>query len=238
MSFSAPAIPIDPQLGWKSAAHVLDHTLLDPGATRSQIVRLCAEATEYQFAAFCVQPCWVPLAASLLRSTPVKVCSVVGFPHGATLTTMKRFEAAELLRLGADELDMVMNVGALKSGDATRVLADIRGVAEIAQGGGALLKVILENALLTRDEKILACQLCVDAGADFVKTSTGFSRGGATVEDVALMRQVVGQRAGVKAAGGISTAAQFAAMLAAGADRIGATAAVAIVCELGAPHPR
>ena len=174
-------------LDWRSAACVIDHTLLHPDATHDRIVQLCREAAAYGCAAVCIHPCWVPLAVSLLRPTPVKVCSVVGFPHGATLTSVKRTEAAELLRLGADELDMVINIGALKSGDSARVLADIRGVAEIARTAGALLKVILETALLTRDEKILACRISLEAGVDFVKTSTGFAEAGATVEDVALL---------------------------------------------------
>lgn len=215
-------------------ARVIDHTLLKPEATPPQIEQLCREAAHYGFAAACVQPAYVALAASLLRATPVKVASVVGFPQGTTLSSVKRFEAFQAIRLGAGEIDMVQNVGALKAGDRDRVQNDIRAVVEVAHANGAIVKVILENALLTREEKVLACELALAAGADFVKTSTGFSSGGATVEDVALMRSVVGDRAGVKAAGGIRTAADVAAMLAAGADRIGASASVAIVKELGA----
>ncbi len=221
---------------WKAVARVIDHTLLKPEATPKQIEQLCREAAHYGFAAVCVQPCYVAWAASLLRTTPVKVASVVGFPQGTTLTSAKRYESLQAIRLGADEIDMVQNVGALKAGDRERVQTDIQAVVEVAHANGALVKVILENALLTREEKILACELALAAGADFVKTSTGFSSSGATVEDVALMCAIVGARASVKAAGGIRTAAQVGSMLAAGAGRIGASASVAIVKELGAPQ--
>lgn len=230
---SSPVISAD-ALDWKTAARMIDHTLLKPEGTREQIEKLCREAARYEFASVCVNPVWVPLAAQLLRGTPVKVCAVVGFPLGATLTSVKRYEAAELLRLGAQELDMVMNVGAMKSGDRTRVETDVRGVCEVVHGGGGILKVILENVLLTHEEKVAACEICVAAGADFVKTSTGFAAGGATAEDVALMRATVGDRAGVKAAGGIRTAADLKTMVAAGANRIGASASLAILKELGA----
>ncbi len=219
---------------WKAVARLIDHTILKPEATPAHIEQLCREAMRYGFAAVCVQPSFVELAASLLRGTEVSVASVIGFPQGATLTAVKRFEALEALRLGAGELDMVQNVGALKADARNLVEADIRAVVEAAHAQGARLKVILENALLTHEEKVLACELAVAAGADFVKTSTGFSAGGATVEDVALMRSVVGERAGVKAAGGIRTASDALAMIAAGATRIGASASVAIVKELGA----
>ena len=219
---------------WKAVARLIDHTILKPEASPQQIERLCQEALRYGFAAVCVQPCYVALAASRLRGTPVKVASVIGFPQGATLTAVKRFEAQEAVRLGAGELDMVQNVGALKAGDRAAITRDIAAVVEVGHGQGALVKVILENALLTHDEKVLACQLALAAGADFVKTSTGFSSGGATAEDVALMRSVVGEQAGVKAAGGIRSAADVLAMIAAGASRIGASASVAIVQELGA----
>ena len=220
-------------LTWQSAARMIDHTLLKPEGSREQIEKLCREAAKYHFASVCVNPTWISLAAQMLRGTPVKICTVIGFPLGATLTSVKRYEAAEALRLGAQELDMVMNVGAMKSGDRARVESDIRGVSEVAHGGGASLKVILENVLLTREEKIAACEICVAAKADFVKTSTGFASGGATAEDVALMRETVGNRAGVKAAGGIRTAADLKAMVAAGANRIGASASIAIIKELG-----
>jgi len=221
-------------LTWQSAARMIDHTLLKPEGTREQIEKLCREAAKYEFASVCVNPTWVSLAAQILRGTSVKVCTVIGFPLGATLTSVKRYEAAEALRLGAQELDMVMNVGALKSGDRTRVETDIRGVCDVVHAGGGSLKVILENVLLSRVEKIAACEICVGAHADFVKTSTGFAAGGATAEDVALMRATVGDRAGVKAAGGIRTASDLKAMVAAGANRIGASASVAILKELGA----
>jgi deoxyribose-phosphate aldolase len=225
-----------PPMSWQAAARMIDHTLLKPEASREQIEKLCREAARFDFAAVCVNAYWIPLCAAILRPTPVKVCTVVGFPLGATLTSAKRGETAEALRLGADEIDMVMNIGAIKSGDYARVENDIRAIAEVTQDAGALLKVIFENVLLTREEKIAACELSLAAGADFVKTSTGFSSGGATVEDVALMRAHVGNRAGVKAAGGIRTADQFQAMVAAGADRIGASASVAICRKLGAPY--
>ncbi len=225
-----------PAMSWQAAARMIDHTLLKPEASREQIEKLCREAARFDFASVCVNAYWISLCAATLRPTPVKVCTVVGFPLGATLTSAKRCETLEALRLGADEIDMVMNVGALKSGDHARVESDVRALAEVTHDAGGLLKVILENVLLTREEKVAACQLCVAAGADFVKTSTGFNSGGATVEDVALMRQTVGNLAGVKAAGGIRTAEQFLAMVAAGADRVGASASVAICRKLGAPY--
>ena len=231
-SSSSPVIS-PAALDWKTAARMIDHTLLKPEGTREQIEKLCREALKYQFASVCVNAGWVALASSILHDSTVKVCTVVGFPLGATTTAVKRFETAEGIRLGAREIDMVMNVGALKSGDRGRVEADIRGVAEAAHSGGAILKVILENVLLNRDEKVAACEICVAASADFVKTSTGFAAAGATAEDVTLMRQTVGQRCGVKAAGGIRTAADLKKMIEAGANRIGASASVAIVCELG-----
>lgn len=223
------------KLDWRSVASILDHTLLRADATRDQVVQLCQEAAHFGFASVFVHPTYVALACSLLRLTPVKVGTPVGFPLGAALTTVKRFETAEALRLGADEIDMVMNIGALKSGDRNLVESDIRGVVQIAHDAGAIFKVILETALLSLDEKIAACELAVAAGADFVKTSTGYAGGGATADDVALMRGVVGRRAGVKAAGGIRTAADVAAMIAAGADRIGTSTGVDIMHELGAP---
>jgi deoxyribose-phosphate aldolase len=220
---------------WREVARTIDHTLLKPDATREQIRQLCNEAAHYGFACAFVHPYNVALAVSILRTTPVKVGAPVGFPHGTTLRTVKCYEAFQLLRLGADELDMVINVGALKSGDRNSVENDIRGVVEVAHANNAILKVILETSLLTRDEKALACELALAAGADFVKTSTGFAGGGATVEDIALMRSIVGDRAGVKASGGIRTSADVAAMIQAGADRIGTSTGVAIMRELGAP---
>jgi deoxyribose-phosphate aldolase len=220
---------------WKAVARTLDHTLLKTDASREAILGLCEEAKQYGFHSICVQPCHVAFAHRLLHGSEVRTASVVGFPQGTTLTTVKRCEAFELLRLGAQELDMVINIGALKDGDRDYVRNDIRGDAEGAHARGVILKVIVEAFLLTRDEKALACELALEAGADFVKTSTGMAGGGATLEDVALMRSVVGKRAGVKAAGGIRTAAHAIAMLDAGANRLGTSASVQIVCELGAP---
>lgn len=224
-----------PALDWKSVAAVIDHTILKPDATASQVDKLCREAAQYGFACAMVNTTHAARCVAALRGTSVKTGVTLGFPLGATLTTVKRFEAAEAVRLGVDELDMVMNVGALKAGERALVENDIHGAVEVGHSAGAIVKVILETYLLTNDEKQLACELALAAGADFVKTSTGFGGGGATVEDVALMRRVVGNRAGVKASGGIRTAADVAAMLKAGADRIGASAGVAIVKELGAP---
>jgi deoxyribose-phosphate aldolase len=218
---------------WHEAAALIDHTLLKPEATREQVLTVCAEAVRFGFATVCVQPCWAALAVMAVHGTPVKVDIPVGFPQGAVLTSVKRFEAAEVVKLGAGELDMVLNVGALKSGNREYARNDIRAVAEIAHEGGAILKVILETSLLNQDEKIAACELSLAAGADFVKTSTGLV-GGATVEDVRLMRSVVGDRMGVKASGGIRSAAELAAMVQAGANRIGTSAGLKIVQELGA----
>jgi deoxyribose-phosphate aldolase len=223
------------QSTWLSIAELIDHTLLRPEATRPQIIRLCEEATRYRFNAVFVHPSYVAVAAALLRDTMVKVGTPIGFPQGATLTTVKRFEALEAVRLGAQELDMVLNIGALKSGCDEFVGSDICAVAEVAHDAGAILKVIFETCLLTREEKVRACELAVAAGADFVKTSTGLAGGGATVEDVKLMRSNVGPRVGVKASGGIRTAAEVQAMVDAGANRIGTSSGVAIVRELGAP---
>ncbi len=226
----------DPQLqirGWKAIAGSIDHTLLKPEASRDQIIRLCDEAASFGFAAVCVNPWWIGLAASILRGTSVKVATTIGFPLGANHTTVKRFEAEEAIRLGAHELDMVMNIGALKSGDRQSVQNDIAAVAEVAHTGGAILKVILETPLLTLEEKILGCELSLASKAEFVKTATGFF-GGATADDVSLMRGVVGDRAGVKASGGIRTAAAAQAMIEAGASRLGTSSGVAIVRELGA----
>lgn len=234
MTTSSSPVISPAALDWKTAARMIDHTILKPEATREQVEKLCREAAQYEFASVCVNANWVPLAAAILHGTPVKVCTVVGFPLGATLTSVKRFETEEALKLGAREIDMVMNVGAMRSGDRARVEADIRGVVESTHAGGGILKVILENVLLTREEKVVACEICVAAGAEFVKTSTGFASAGATAEDVALMRQTVGNRCGVKAAGGIRTAADLKKMVEAGANRIGASASVAILRELGA----
>lgn len=234
MTLSSSPVISASALDWKTAARMIDHTILKPEATREQVEKLCREAARYEFASVCVNATWIPLAARMLHATPVTVCTVVGFPLGATLTAVKRFETEQALKLGAHEIDMVMNVGAMRTGDRARVEADIRGVAEVVHAGGGTLKVILENVLLTHDEKVDACKICLAAGAEFVKTSTGFASAGATAEDVALMRQTVGSQCGVKAAGGIRTAADLKKMVEAGANRIGASASVAIVRELGA----
>jgi len=213
----------------EALAAAIDHTLLKAEANREQVLKLCAEAAEHRFACAMVNPIWVATAYSALAGTGVPVGVVVGFPLGANLTTTKREEAAALLRLGARELDMVLNVGLLKSGENGLVMSDIRGVAEIVHDAGALLKVILETSLLNVEEKLRASELACQAGADFLKTSTGFSSAGATVADVALLRGVAGGRCGVKASGGIRTLDDARAMLEAGANRIGASASVAIV---------
>ena len=228
----------DPSLnvrGWQAIAAFIDHTVLKPDTTRDQIIRLCEEALFFNFASVCVSPWWIGLAASLVAGTPVKVVATIGFPHGVNHTTVKRFEAEEAIRLGARELDMVMNVAALKSGDRQSVQNDIAAVVEVAHASGCIVKVILETPILTLEEKILGCQLSLAAKADFVKTATGFA-GGATPADVSLMRGVVGDHAGVKASGGIRTAATAQAMIEAGANRIGSSSGVAIVHELGAPE--
>ncbi len=219
---------------WLEVASIIDHTLLKPEATQDQIIQLCEEAARYRFACAFVNPAWVGLAVSVLAGTSVKVGAPVGFPLGASLTASKRAEAMELVRIGAHDLDMVLNIGALKSGDRNAVLQDVRSVVEIAHDAGAIVKVILETCLLTIDEKIVACELAMAAKADFVKTSTGFSASGATVEDVALMRGVVGHRAGVKASGGVRTRTDVLAMVDAGANRIGTSSGVKILAELGA----
>ena len=210
-------------------ARMIDHTLLKPEGTKDQIVQLCNEALKYKFASVCINPCYVPLCAKILRDSSVKVCTVIGFPLGATSTAAKTFEAEQALKDGAREIDMVINVGMLKSREFSYVENDIFAVVTAVRRHGALLKVILETALLTDEEKIKACLLAKRAGADFVKTSTGFSKGGATVGDIALMRKVVGSAMGVKASGGVRTREEALAMVASGADRIGASASVKIV---------
>lgn len=212
-----------------SIAGLIDHTLLRQDATRDEVIKLCREARQYGFASVCVNPYWVPLVAAELSGSPVKVCTVVGFPLGATTTESKIAETEAAVRVGAQEIDMVMNVGALKSGDDETVRQDIQGVAGAAHRAGAILKVILETALLDDNQKATACALAKLAGADFVKTSTGFAAGGATAHDVALMRLVVGPGIGVKASGGIRTLEDLQNMTAAGATRIGASASVKIV---------
>jgi deoxyribose-phosphate aldolase len=213
-------------------AHMIDHTLLKPNATEDQIRQLCAEARQYLFATVCVNPTWVPLTAKLLADSPVRVCTVVGFPLGANLPAVKAYEASQCLETGAAELDMVINIGALKSGQRKLVASDIASVVEAAHPFAAIVKVIIETCYLTDEEKVTACELTRSAGADFVKTSTGLGPSGATVADIALMRRTVGPEMGVKAAGGIRTAADALAMIAAGATRIGASASIQIVREL------
>jgi deoxyribose-phosphate aldolase len=219
---------------WKSVASLIDHTILKTDARKPQIEQLCKEARQYNFASVCVQPTWVELSADLLKGSNVLSCTVAGFPQGATLTSVKLFETLAAIRQGAQEVDMVINVGALKDGNTALVRDEINALADACHNGKAHLKVIIEACLLTDDEKKLACELSVKAGADFVKTSTGMSSSGATVEDVRLMRSIVGPNIGVKAAGGIRTSQDALAMIEAGANRIGASASVAIVKELGA----
>ncbi len=213
----------------KSLAGMIDHTMLKPDATADQIAQLCYEAKKYSFASVCVNPANVKLCADLLRDSDVKVCSVIGFPLGATTTEVKVVETKNALDNGASEIDMVINIGALKAGDSELVAKDIREVVKTAHAQNALLKVIIETALLTDEEKVIACLLAKEAGADFVKTSTGFSSGGATVHDVALMRRTVGPALGVKAAGGIHSHEEAEQMIAAGATRIGASAGIKII---------
>jgi deoxyribose-phosphate aldolase len=212
-------------------ASLIDHTLLKPDASETEIKRLCEEAAQYHFASVCVNPTWVRASSCYLQGTNVPVCTVIGFPLGATLPDVKAYEARRAIMDGAREVDMVMNVGALKSNDDCLVEHDIRSVVEVAHEYGVTCKVIIETALLTDDEKVRACQAAKNAGADFVKTSTGFSKGGATVADVALMRRVVGSDLGVKASGGVKSMADARAMVEAGATRIGASVGVKIAQE-------
>ncbi|WP_407407708.1 deoxyribose-phosphate aldolase [Peribacillus sp.] len=209
-------------------AKLIDHTLLKADATEKEIVRLAEEAKEYGFASVCVNPQWVSLAAKELKGSDVKVCTVIGFPLGASTTAVKVFETQDAISNGAEEVDMVINIGLLKAGNDNAVEADMKAVAN-AVHGKALLKVIIETCLLTEEEKVRACQLVVNAGADYVKTSTGFSTGGATVEDVTLMRKVVGPDIGVKASGGIRDKNDLEKMAKAGATRIGASSGVKIM---------
>ncbi len=232
---SAGADRLSAPLGIRQVASdlgaMIDHTLLKPDATAEQVVQLCLEARQYQFASVCLNPCWVALAARELHGSSVPVCTVVGFPLGATLPEVKAFEAQRCIADGAREVDMVINIGALKSRDYRLVAHDISAVVQAAHSCHVLVKVIIETSLLTDEEKVEACALAQAAGADYVKTSTGFSTGGATASDIALMRRVVGPGIGVKASGGIRSAADAQAMIAAGATRIGASASVKIVQE-------
>jgi deoxyribose-phosphate aldolase len=210
-------------------AKMIDHTLLKPEATRDQIAQLCFEARKYNFASVCINPSWVELCAQLLKGSPVKVCTVIGFPLGATAPEVKVFETQHAIEQGAGEIDMVINIGALKARDLDLVARDIYGVVSASHAGGAIVKVIIEAALLNDEEKTIACLISKEAGADFVKTSTGFASGGATVHDVELMRRVVGPEMGVKAAGGVRTYEDAENMIKAGATRIGASAGVKIL---------
>ena len=211
-----------------NVAKLIDHTALKADITKEQILKLCAEAKEYVFASVCVNPTWVQTATEQLKGTEVRVCTVVGFPLGATTPETKAFETKDAIEKGATEVDMVINIGALKDKDDVLVEHDIRAVVDAAKGK-ALTKVIIETSLLTEEEKVRACQIAVKAGADFVKTSTGFSTGGATVEDIELMRKTVGPEIGVKASGGVRDAKGVHDMVKAGATRIGASAGIAIV---------
>ena len=212
-------------------ARYIDHTILKPDAKESEVIKLCREALEYKFASVCVNASNVKLADSFLHGTDVKVCTVVGFPLGATTKETKAFEAAQAIENGASEVDMVINIGALKSGKLDVVEEDIKTLADVCKGK-ALLKVIIETCLLTDEEKTIACELSKKAGANFVKTSTGFSTGGATAEDITLMRRIVGPEMGVKASGGIRNLETALKMIEAGATRIGASASISIVNEL------
>jgi deoxyribose-phosphate aldolase len=233
-SFDSAAFARQTLSSWQSLASVIDHTLLKPEATREQIESLCDQAIRYRFACAMINPIWVPTAVSMLNGTGVPVGVVIGFPLGASLVSTLRQEAAALTRLGARELDMVIPIGLLKSGNHHAVEHAVHAAASVAHHHGAILKVILETALLTVEEKIRGAEIAIQAGADFIKTSTGFSTAGATPADVALLRGIAGGRCGVKAAGGIRTLADAQAMLEAGANRIGASSSVAIVRELGA----
>ncbi len=210
-------------------ARMIDHTLLRPDATQKEIEKLCSEAKQYGFASVCINPSNVKLCAGLLRDTDVKVCTVIGFPLGATSSAAKAFETDRAIKDGAREVDMVINIGMLKSGEYNYVEEDILSVVSVAHSYGVLAKVIIETGLLTDEEKVKACMLAKHAGADFVKTSTGFVKGGATVGDIALMRKVVGPELGVKASGGVRSQEEARALIASGADRIGASASVKIV---------
>ena len=217
-------IPEDPDI-----AGMIDHTMLKPDATADQIAQLCYEARKYEFASVCVNPTHVKLCAELLQGTEVKVCTVIGFPLGASAPEVKAFESQTALNDGATEIDMVLNIGALKAGDLTLVARDINEVVKVGHQAGAIVKVIIETSLLNDEEKVTACLLSKEAGADFVKTSTGFSGGGATVEDINLMRRVVGPEMGVKASGGVRDFEDAQNMVKAGATRLGASAGVKIM---------
>ena len=233
LSSTLGVIPQDMNL-----AKMIDHTLLKPDATQQEIAQLCFEARKYGFASVCVNPTWVSLCAQLLQGSQVKVCTVIGFPLGATSSETKAFETETAIKQGATEIDMVINIGALKARDLETVAKDIRGVVNVAHAHGILVKVIIETALLSDEEKTIASLISKEAGADFVKTSTGFAGGGATIHDVELMRKTVGPQMGVKASGGVRTYEDAASMIKAGATRIGASAGVKIIQgPSGQPSP-
>lgn len=213
----------------QNIASFIDHTILNPDAGAADVQRICAEAVKYSFKSVCVNPIWVSTVAAALNGSDVLTCSVIGFPFGATPTASKVFEATTVVNDGANEVDMVINIAAAKAGDKEAVVADITAVAQAVHAGGAILKVIIETALLTDEQKVLACRASVEAGADFVKTSTGFAGGGATLADVALMRSTVGPDMGVKASGGVRSLETAQAMIDAGATRLGSSSGVAIV---------
>jgi len=233
-TFDSAAFTASSLANWQALAAIIDHTLLKPDATRAQIEAHCNEAAEYRFACAMVNPVWVSTAVSVLSGSGVTVGAVIGFPFGASLVSTLRQEASALIRLGARELDMVIPIGLLKSGNHHGVHHSVHTAASAAHHQGATLKVILETSLLTMEEKLRGTEIAIQAGADFIKTSTGFGPGGATAADVALMRGVAGGRCGVKASDGIRTLADVKAMLEAGANRIGTSASVSIVRELGA----
>ncbi|WP_309075359.1 deoxyribose-phosphate aldolase [Paenarthrobacter sp.] len=210
-------------------ASYIDHTLLKPEASEADVLKVCAEAVEYKFKSVCVNPVWVKTVTKALKGSGVLTCSVVGFPLGATPSDVKAFEARGAVLDGADEIDMVINMASARANDKGALVDDIRAVSEVVHAGEAILKVIIETSMLTDAQKVIACEAAVEAGADFVKTSTGFNGGGATVEDVALMRKTVGPELGVKASGGVRSLADAQAMIAAGATRIGASSGIAIV---------
>ncbi len=214
----------------KNIASLIDHTILKPDATIEQVEKICEEAKSYEFASVCVNPYYVSFVSDKLKDSVVKTTSVVGFPLGANTTEVKRYETCDAIKNGADEIDMVINIAALKNRNLDRVIRDIEGVVEAADGN--TVKVIIETCLLTQEEKILACEISKECGADFVKTSTGFSVGGATIEDVELMKKTVGPNMGVKASGGIKTLKDLEALVKAGANRIGASASVDIINEI------
>ena len=210
-------------------ASYIDHTLLKPEASQADVLKVCAEAVEYKFKSVCVNPVWVKTVTKALKGSGVLTCSVIGFPLGATPSDVKAFEARGAVLDGADEIDMVINMASARANDKGALVDDIRAVSEAVHAGEAILKVIIETSMLTDEQKVIACEAAVEAGADFVKTSTGFNGGGATVEDVALMRKTVGPEVGVKASGGVRSLADAQAMIAAGATRIGASSGIAIV---------